>query len=191
MNFAIHGKLDARKQTLFLSALELLMGDVKGMAGSYSNFAKANFCFSALDKLANMAGGLADRPDAETALFRALLSIKTTKRLRAAASSASLEDFQKRTLRLQLRSVIKLQCEVRDQLKQDSSERERLWWLRSLRNLRHGAFLKGDQFAKLFLDSPGQVPSEIAQATMALVLTMMMLPGEFFATAKQALSDAG
>lgn len=183
MNFSVEGKFDARRQTLFLSALELLIGDIKGMTSSFSNFSKASFCFSALDKLANIVAGLLGKPDKEVPLFRALFSIKAIRRMhRAIGTSPRITDsFQRRLLQMQLLAVLQVQREIKKQLKDDTGEESRLSWLRSLRNLRHGAFLNKDQFSKLFVESPGQVPSHIARATLGLVLVMMTLPEEFLA----------
>ena len=57
-------------------------------------------------------------------------------------------------------------------------ETERLR-LRSLRNLRHGTFLRRNQFEELFFDSEGAIPDTISTLPLLLVLGLLSAPKEF------------
>ena len=59
------------------------------------------------------------------------------------------------------------------------SEKARLSFLRDLRNLNHGTFLRGTRFDSLFLEAEGTVPLDLATLPFLLTLGLILDPPAF------------
>lgn len=180
-NFVDGQKLDSAKQIQFISALGLFFSDVLSVHDTASMYSKVSFSLSALDKLANIATAMTGGKIGETAAFKACFSSTTAFGLRwIARQHASREPIGATILRVHARHILRVQKAVRDQVPTPFTELERLGWLRSYRNLKHGTFLGGDQFTKLFVDAKGLAPSELIHVVMAMIFGLAVDPSAFF-----------
>lgn len=175
-NFLNGQKIDSAKQIQFISALGLLFADVLAANESASQYNKISFAFSALDKLANIVMAMNGPGINETSAFKACFSTGTVFGLRWIAKHLSGDPGIAEVLRVQAWHVLQVHQAVRDQTGGALSELERLNWLRSYRNLKHGTFLHGDQFKNLFVKATGLAPSELMHVTMAVVIGFGIAP---------------
>lgn len=182
LNFLIDDQLDGQKQVQFVSAIKLLINDIRSANATMSAYARMSFCFSALDKLANLVAARLDGRMDESAAFKACFSIRTVKGLRAIARNVNVpvNAVAAEVLASQPRFLLQVQKSVRGQVRGSSQEADRLDWLWSYRNLRHGTFLRQNQFERLFVNAAGIVPSQLARALMALLFAMSASPEGFF-----------
>ncbi|TAJ82890.1 hypothetical protein [Reyranella sp.] len=194
MNFVEAGHLQSTQQIQFITALGLLFSDIQAGNEVPSNYSKVSFSLSALDKLANIIEAMTDRAIGEGHAFKALLSTTTANGLRwIARQYASADAVASQLLRAQARRLLQVHRAVRNQAGAHTTEAQRLGWLRSYRNLRHGTFLERGQFSDLFVTSKGLVPSHLSGVTMAMVLGLAMDPEKFLylVAAQSATLKAG
>lgn len=170
LNFLVGDRLQSGRQIQFITAMGLLFSDIQAGNEVPSAYAKLSFSLSALDKLANLIEAMTDGAIGETLAFKASLSTATAAGLRWIARQHKADEVTSLLLRVQARRILRVHQAVRDQAGGRTTEAQRLGWLRSYRNLRHGTFLGRDQFSDLFVTSKGLVPSDLARVTMALVL---------------------
>jgi len=170
LNFLTGDRLQSARQIQFITAMGLLFSDIQAGNEFPSAYAKVSFSLSALDKLANLIEAMTDGAIGETLAFKASFSTATAAGLRWIARQHKTDEVISLLLRVQARRILRVHQAVRDQAGGDTTEAQRLGWLRSYRNLRHGTFLGRDQFSDLFVTSKGLVPSDLARVTMALVI---------------------
>lgn len=179
LNFLTEEHLQSARQIQFITAMGLLFSDIQAGNQIPSAYAKVSFSLSALDKLANLIEAMTDGAIGETHAFKASLSTATAAGLRWIARQHKADEVTSLLLRVQARRILRVHQAVRDQAGGSTSEAQRLGWLRSYRNLRHGTFLGRDQFSDLFVASKGLVPSDLARVTMAMVLGLAIDPEKF------------
>jgi hypothetical protein len=176
-NFLDGEVLDCDKQIRFIAALRLLFSDLLSLSQSVSAYGKVAFALSALDKLANIIEGVTRGQIQERQAFKACFSATTARGLRWIAKNRTAEEpVQAKLLRVHARHILKVQQDVRSQMAAGtrSGEAARLEWLRSYRNLRHGPFLKGDQFSELFVVGKAWAPSDLLRMVTALVIGLAL-----------------
>ena len=180
-NFLDGQLLDGEKQIRFITALRLFFWDLLSLSQSVSAYGKVSFALSALDKLANIIEGVAGGQINERRAFKACFSSATARGLRwMAKKHASESPVASTLLQVHARHLLKVQQDVRNQMAAGDGEADRLEWLRSYRNLRHGPFLKGNQFAELFVVGNAWAPSDLLRAVTAMVIGLSMDPDVFF-----------
>ncbi|MBU8874290.1 hypothetical protein KQ910_10980 [Reyranella sp. MMS21-HV4-11] len=181
-NFLSGERLEGREQIQFVTALHLLINDIRSANSTLNTYARMSFCLSAIDKLSNLIASRLRGKVSESDIFKACFSVRTIKRLRtlARSSHSSSNPLATEALARQLRLLLKVQKSIRDQVRGKSKEDERLDWLWSYRNLRHGTFLRQNQFERLFVDATGTMPSQLARGLMALLLSFATSPDAFF-----------
>jgi hypothetical protein len=153
--------------------------DLLSLSQSVSAYGKVSFALSAVDKLANIIEGVAEGRIVERQAFKACFSTATARGLRwIARKHASEAATASNLLQVHARHILRVQQDVGSQMAPESrsSEAERLKWLRSYRNLRHGPFLKGDQLSELFVVGKAWAPSDLLRAVTALVIGLAIDP---------------
>jgi hypothetical protein len=180
-NFLTERKLDSSRQIQFVAAMGLLLWDVLSANQTPSMYAKVSFSLSALDKFANIVEAMTNGRIKEAHAFKACFSSTTALGLRWIARHAVANDAVTSTLlRVQARHILCVHKAVRAQASAATSEAQRLEWLRSYRNLRHGTFLNRDQFGNLFVAAKGLAPSDLARVVMALLIGLAVDPNRVF-----------
>ncbi|MBY0318306.1 MAG: hypothetical protein K2X72_06240 [Reyranella sp.] len=182
INFQQAGKWDSQKQVQYLAALNLFFWDVLSANQAHSLYERVSFCLSALDKLANIVRALAQKSVSETAVFKSCFSTRTALGLRDMARRATSkgDDVVGTMLRVQARHILTVQKSIRDQAHSATTEPDRLAWLRSYRNLRHGTFLDKNQFESLFVSARGLAPSDLTRVVMAMTIALALDPPALF-----------
>lgn len=185
-NFAdsASGRVDFMRQVQAHSALRLLFADIAAINYSTAAHQRISFAFSALDKLSNLrvelgVGG--KEPDA----FKALCSESQRDELITLYVESCKPLGYDRLAQALSQTVTRCFDDLHSYLGQQgaasSSEMARLDRLRSQRNVRHGAFLQGSQFEKLFLESHGNVPATLGSLSYLLVFGLLSDPKRFLA----------
>jgi hypothetical protein len=182
LNFLNGQQLKGLQQVQFVTALNLFMNDIRSLNATMSAYQRMSFCFSALDKLANIVAAFGPVTTSESQIFKAFFSVQTIRELRRISRDISGQrsnPVENEILASRPKRITKVQWSVRKQMRGRSTEAERLDWLWSYRNLRHGTFLRRSQFEDLFVSAQGIAPAELAQATMALLICFAASPKEF------------
>ena len=182
-NFFANGSPDFRAQVQFLAGLNLLFNDMRSLTEAASDYARASFALSLLDKLANMVFARSGNRLQDREAFKALLSGRMAQHVRATAWAIGKQVSPRvgDTIVRHAKAIISTQKQIRDQNKGFHSEDQRLAWLWSYRNLRHGTFLGRQQFDALFVESKGDFPGAISLACIGLMVSLCWDPDTFFA----------
>lgn len=181
LNFLSGQQLQGLRQVQFVSALGLMMSDIRSSNAIIGSYERMSFCLSAIDKLANIVAMSSTRTLDESKVFKQFFSGSNIRTLRRIVRNAkgSNHPVQDEVLAVLPAHLLEVQQSVRKQMRGRSTEAERLDWLWSYRNLRHGTFLKRNQFERLFISAAGQAPAELADATRALVTSLAVAPADF------------
>jgi hypothetical protein len=181
--FFVNGAPDFRAQVQFLAGLNLAFNDLQLLMASNSDYARASFALSLLDKLANMVFARTNGRVSDSAAFRALLSLKSARVVRATAWDVRrrFSPIVGSTVLRHAAAFAAMHKQVRSQSTSFKAEERRLAWLWSFRNLKHGTYLLRQQFDELFLESDGNFPSDLGSAVVGLVLALCWNPDSFFA----------
>ncbi len=184
LNFESNQQLQGLRQVQFVSALGLMMKDIRSANATVSSYERMSFCFSALDKLANIVAMSSPRVLDESKVFRRLFSAVNIRALRRIIRGLKGREHsvQDELLASLPARVLEVQQSIRKQMRGNSKESQRLDWLWSYRNLRHGTYLRQNQFQNLFVGAAGEVPAELAEATMALIIGLAVAPADFLST---------
>lgn len=175
--------IDFGMQIQVIGALDLLFADLLASNYSTSSYHRQSCAMAALDKLANLKRhlGKIDKPEGE--IFRGLATTETRDYLISVFTQATL------THGTELRDGLVAMAEetfkqIFEHYREDLDDKnatdreitERLW---HQRNLKHGTFLTGGKFEKLFHSSRGTIPSDIITLPFLLTLAMVLEPREF------------
>ena len=182
LNFLAGEKLNGLQQIQFVTALNFFMNDMRSMNSTMDPYQRMSLCLSAVDKLANVMFTVSKSETSEMRIFKSFFRARAVRELRNFAQDAkrrTRDSVYRELLALQPKRLVAVQSSIRDQMRADSSEDERLDWLWSYRNLRHGTFLRNRQFHRLFIKGTGIAPGELAQATMALLIALGSDPKRF------------
>ncbi|MFQ5915931.1 MAG: hypothetical protein ACE5JS_22375, partial [Nitrospinota bacterium] len=157
--------------------------DLLAMNFSTGGHLRITFAMSILDKLANLRKNLGGHPDDEGEIAKGLAS---------RAEEREIEELLKTYFRpysetlYQNFSHLTGHCfdGLHEHLEKDigligKSERERLKRLRIQRNLRHGTFLKKNDFERLFLESKGTTSGDLITLAFLLTLAFTLKPDSF------------
>lgn len=183
-NFADQdGRVDLLKQLQAHSAIKLIFADLGSMNYSTESHQKISFSMSVIDKLANIRCQLGKNIGRDADAFKGLLSHSQKESLRHSVN-VHCRTFGYTDLARYLENFIN---EVYAGILDKSSfpdwailpESQKLDYIYSQRNLRHGSFLSGGQFEKLFLSSKGTAPATIGALSFALVLGLISDPSGF------------
>jgi len=180
-NFVEDGKVNFLKQVQAHSAIHLLFADIIAINFSSEAHHKISFCFSALDKFANLRVQLGNSGGSEPDMFKALCSESQYQQL------LGLYDLEAQTFGYQnlfdnFKNVANdCYLEIKNHFNTQGAfnESESLGRLYSQRNIRHGAFLRFNQFENLFLESSGTVPDGISVLPYLLMLGLLINPKKF------------
>jgi hypothetical protein len=174
--------VDFSKQIQAFGALDLLFADITGLNYSTAGFHRISCAMSALDKLANLLKRVGVVSGDETAIFKSLFSTDQCQRSceivreRVGAVNSYVSDELVRMLRDVYEAV---HNHYREDMGDTASEAEILERIRQQRNLRHGTFLMGDQFRRLFGQTRGTVAEEVMMVAFLLTLTLALDPRRF------------
>jgi hypothetical protein len=137
---------------------------------------------NALDKLANMAKHVGRRADKESQIFKQLLSTQqceTCCQIYQERADSISSEVSSALVQL-MRDVYKaMHDHSREEMGQDADEDQVLERLYHQRNLRHGTFLKEDQFQQMFGRSKGTVATEVVIVAFLLTLALALDPRRF------------
>lgn len=180
-NFLDGERIDLQRQIQFCSAMSLLFSDFRSGRTAMSDYARFAHALSLLDKLTNLIEEQTQHSVKEPAAFQALLSLSMSGFVRRLARTQIGPKFpmcESMCLRSG-RSIVTMHRSISKQMTGKPNEAERLAWLRSYRNLRHGTFLRSEQFRKLFIESHGKAPSMIGQVSRTLMMALCYAPETF------------
>ncbi len=143
---------------------------------------KHRLAFLFLDKLANLMALFSDGAKNEIDCFKTLLSSKTGERIAAIIRKGT----RRRNVRLSelLDDSVRLTYKrIHDHValrtdNPDIKEDQRLAHLRTLRNLGHGTYLRGQKFEETFLGGSPTIPSELAYVPLLIALALGLNPQE-------------
>lgn len=177
------GEVDFKKQLQAYGALHLFFADIQGINSSADSHSRISFAMSAIDKLANLKKSISGSTEAEGRIFGSLASLEQSEHLiklvdqHVSATSPILGSILKKVIETTYRSLHDgLANDMPDHGKDEGHRLERL---RSLRNIRHGPFLRGSSFEELFEMSRGVVPDAIATLPLILTWGFILNPEEF------------
>jgi hypothetical protein len=170
------------KQVQAFGALDLLFSDIASLNYSTSSFHRISCSMNAMDKLANLLRHMGTRYTNEAEAFKSLFS--SEQRLR------SCEILQTRVepVNSHIASVLAemlsdvyeaMHSHYKHDMGDTASEAEILDRIRQQRNLRHGTFLEGDRFRRLFGQTRGTVAEEVMMVAFLLTLTLALDPPRF------------
>lgn len=177
------GATDFGKQLQAHSAVHLLFADLTAMNFSENSHHRISFAMSALDKITNLKRYLGEIGGPDQPIFRSLAT--------SAQENFLTNCFEKQTItcgrelgtalikmvRETYRLIHKHYLDDMGSTSPTENERtERLW---HQRNLRHGPFLTGGKYSKLFDQSKGTVPDDVVTLPLLLTLGLVLDPQEF------------
>jgi hypothetical protein len=174
------GSANFLKQIQAHSAAQLIFADVNAL--NYSTFAhnRISYAMSALDKLANLRASLGGGEEAMQK-FAALSESGHLKNIIARfTSEREYADVGKSLVEV----VDRCYEEIHEHLAAQSMDRsggetERLRRIWMQRNVRHGAFLKKEQFEKLFFEADGAIVATIGTLPFLLLIGLICDPKAF------------
>ncbi len=178
-----NGHVDLLKKTQTYSAIRLIFADIAAINLSTESHSRISHSMSALDKFSNLKVILGSVPLSEAQAMQGLASNSQRVELIRITESTLSQLYPE--LCESLKTVMD-RCfdELHTHLGEQSSaaresETERLNRLWSQRNIRHGSFLRRNQFESLFFESSGTVPVTISSLPIILMLGMILSPEEF------------
>lgn len=178
------GKVDLLRQLQAFSAVHLLFSDLVAMQFPVNAHSRISFAMSALDKLANLRVELGRATGPDRVAFERLCSADQGREL-ANVLDRVCQEQNYDELGQQLRgSVTRIYSELHEQIARQGggyagSEQARVERLWSQRNVRHGSFLRGQQFETLFLEAAGRAPRTLPSLPFILSLGLICDPGSF------------
>jgi len=169
------------KQIQAHSAVQLVFADVNAL--NYSTFAhnRISYAVSALDKLANLRANLG-RAGERMQDFAGLSQRDHLKELiSSAAARFAYGDLAKSFSTIVDKSYDEMQDQLARQCSDEScSEMERLERIWMQRNVRHGTFLRNNQFERLFfLEADGTIAATIGTLPFLLLIGLISNPKDF------------
>lgn len=184
-NFIDHttGAADLEKQLQAHSAVHLLFADLTEINSSTNSHHRISYTMSGLDKITNLKRYLGEIDGQDQLIFRSLAT--------SAHENFLAECFENKTIVYghELKSVLVgivretytlIRKHYLDDMNSSSPTEdemtERLW---HQRNLRHGAFLTGGKFNKLFGQSKGTVPDDVVTLPLLFTLALVLDPQGF------------
>lgn len=172
---------DSLVQVQSLCALNLLFADLAALNFSTNSYNRITYSFGAIDKMANLRFNLRPQAASETEAALGLISLHQAREVRRAVGSAfSVCPDLATLITQQTRAFYNTHRHVRAEIgARGIREEDRLKWLRALRNLGHGSFLRGPQFRDLFLHSRGRTPPDLVTIPILLALALMSDPERF------------
>jgi hypothetical protein len=175
-------EVDFSKQTQAFGALDLLFADIACLNYSTSGFHRISCSMSAMDKLANLVRHLETSSASEPEIFKSLFSMEQCRRS-CEIVRARVEPVNSYVASVLVQMLSDVYEAVHSHYKQDmgdtASEAEILDRIRQQRNLRHGTFLEGDRFRRLFGQTKGTVAEEVMMIPYLLTLTLALDPPRF------------
>jgi len=176
--------VDLLRQLQAFSAVHLLFSDLAAMQFPTSAHNRISFAMSALDKLANLRIELGGALGPDKVAFGRLCSADQGRQLReiinAVCKSQNYDDLASQLSH----SVTRIYSELHEQIRKEgavyeASEQARVDRLWSQRNVRHGSFLRGQQFETLFLEKAGKAPRTLPSIPFVLTLGLLCNPSQF------------
>ena len=160
------GVVDLERKTQAYGAIYLLFADLSEISASSNSHRRISFSMSALDKLANLRKSVGRLNRNEGKVFANFCSRAQQERLKILIKQGFGELDYSELSRVFCDSVDQCYDAIHEHLSSNfegaaSQESKILDRLRSMRNLRHGAYLDRDQFQELFFTSAGTVPSHL------------------------------
>lgn len=184
---AADGTVDLLRKVQAYCAIHLVFADVNGINFSTSAHYRISYAMSCLDKLANLRvelGGHSAAGYKEEEAMREFASLSQRDELKRIVSKqmrAMLYDDLSNALNPVVDTCFK---EIQDHLTNqanvpNTTERQLLNRIRWQRNLRHGTFLKSQQFESLFFEADGTIPDGFATLPFLLMLGIISDPAAF------------
>ena len=174
------GAVNFLKQIQAHSAAQLIFADVNAL--NYSTFAhnRISYAMSALDKLANLRASLGGSEEAMQK-FAALSQGDHLKNIiQGFTSEREYADVGKSLVDVVDRCYGEIHEHLAAQsIDESDSETERLQRIWMQRNVRHGAFLKKEQFEKLFFEADGTIVATIGTLPFLLLIGLICDPKAF------------
>lgn len=179
------GRVDLMRKVQAYSAVHLLFADVAAINFSTTAHNRISYAMSALDKIANLRVELGHIPnyDEVTAMVDLASLSQAAELKRMLGRCLCAQNYE--DLAAILSTVIDC-CyqEIHNHLQQqigtdDAPESERLARVRAQRNLRHGTFLRNQQFETIFMNSDGTVPDTFGSLPLLLLLGFVSDPSAF------------
>ncbi len=178
------GTVDLMRQLQGFSAIHLLFADLAAMQFSTDAHNRISFAMSALDKLANLRIELGNATGPDKVAFGRLCCADQARHL-VDIITRFCRDRNYDELSAQLStSVSRVYRELHEQISKQgaaykASEQARVDRLWSQRNIRHGTFLRGQQFESLFLEASGKAARTLPSIPFVLALGLICDPGPF------------
>jgi hypothetical protein len=176
--------VDFLEQLRAYGSIFAFFSDVLAMNYSREPHSQATFMFGAIDKLANFKAGMTGLSDREEqGIANEIVDLETGKELKRIIND-DIGELRPELAKALLPIVGRCYGNLHRSLGRDMEDgrgdgTQRAKRFRSLRNINHGAFLRGNQFHDLFVTGQGVVPPAVGVLPFLLALGLTTSPKRF------------
>ena len=177
------GRVNLLRQLQSYGAAHQLFADIIALNFSTAGHNRVSFAFSAFDKLGNLKQNLGHTMQNDGEQAKAMASMSMCRCLQGILESTfgiRYPDLVDMLSIMTARCYEEFHNHLGAQLAEGSNtEQERLNTFWRQRNMRHGPFLSGEKFERLFLESHGTAPAEVATMPFLVTLGFLLSPKSF------------